>query len=86
MTQTVRFTLDEGIADVQARLVTQAFEDIAVVPLRRPDQADGQALVGEITPPARPFRFVVTGRTPEGLAFQRVHAPLFEPGAAPAQQ
>ncbi len=86
VTQTVRFTVDEGIADVQARLVTQAFEDIAVVPLRRPDQADGPALVGEITPPARPFRFVVTGRTAEGLVFQRVHPPLFELGAAPGRQ
>jgi hypothetical protein len=68
--------------DVHARLVTQGFQDLGAIPLRVVRDEIGEEFVGELTPPARPFRLVVTGRDPEGLPFQRVHAPLFDPAPA----
>jgi hypothetical protein len=80
--QVVRFRVD-GARDVRARLVTQGFQDLAPIALRsEPDGAGGETFAGEILPTARSFRVVVSGRDAEGLAFQRVHAPLFEPAPA----
>jgi hypothetical protein len=75
----LRFSAPADAHDVHARLVTQGFQDVAAIPLRLVRDETGEDFVGELTPPARPFRLVVTGRDPDGLFFQRVHAPLFEP-------
>ena len=64
---------------MQARLVTQGFQDLAAIPLRIVRDETGEEFVGELMPPARSFRLVVTGRDADGLPFQRVHAPLFDP-------
>jgi hypothetical protein len=74
-----RFSARTDAQDVQARLVTQGFQDMAAIPLRIVRDETGEDFVGELVLPTRPFRLVVTGRNAEGLPFQRVHAPLFEP-------
>ncbi len=75
----LRFSAGADARDVHARLVTQGFQDLAAIPLRFVRDEAGEEFAGEMTPPARPFRFVVTGRDADGLPFQRVHAPLFDP-------
>jgi hypothetical protein len=77
--QQVRFHVGADVGEVQARLVTQGFVDVGVVPLRRERSDTWDEFVGEMTPPARTFRLVVSGRDSDGLPFQRVHAPLFDP-------
>ena len=74
-----RFSAGPDAQDVQARLVTQGFQDMAAIPLRIVRDETGEDFVGELVLPTRPVRLVVTGRNAEGLPFQRVHAPLFEP-------
>jgi hypothetical protein len=75
----VRFSASTDARDVHARLVTQGFQDLGAIPLRIVRDETGVSFVGELTPPARPFRLVITGRDPDGLAFQRVHAALLDP-------
>jgi hypothetical protein len=75
----LRFSARTDAQDVQARLVTQGFQDLAAIPLRIVRDETGEDFVGELMPPARSFRLVVTGRAADGLPFQRVHAPLFDP-------
>jgi hypothetical protein len=81
--QVLRFRVGGDARDVTARLVTQAFQNLALVPLRVETSDTGDEFIGEVTPPVRPFRLVVSGSDADGLPFQRVHAPLFEP-ATPA--
>ena len=78
----VRFSASADARDVHARLVTQGFQDLGAIPLRIVRDETGEDFVGELTPPARPFRLVVTGRDAEGRPFQRVHAPLLDPALA----
>jgi hypothetical protein len=69
-----------SMSDVRARLVTSAFEEITTLPLRGSSSgANEHEFVAQVTPPATPFRIVVSGIDAIGLPFQRVHAPLFEP-------
>ena len=75
----LRFSASPEARDVHARLVTQGFQDLGAVPLRIVRDDTGEQFAGEITPPARPFRLVVTGHDGAGFPFQRVHAPLFDP-------
>ena len=77
--QVLRFRLGTGAQDVSARLVTQGFQDLAAIPLRTESGDAGEEFVGDIMPRGRPFRLVVRGRDADGLQFQRVHAPLFDP-------
>jgi len=78
--QTLAIGVSGTISDVRARLVTSAFEQIMPLPLREsPSGATDREFVAQVTPPATPFRVVVSGVDALGLPFQRVHAPLFEP-------
>ena len=50
----LRFSARTDAQDVQARLVTQGFQDLAAIPLRIVRDETGEDFVGELTPPARP--------------------------------
>ena len=79
LARVLRFSARTDAQDVHGRLVTQGFQDIAAIPLRIVRDETGEDFVGDLVLPARPFRLVVTGRDVDGLPFQRVHAPLFDP-------
>jgi hypothetical protein len=79
LARVLRFSARTDAQDVHARLVTQGFQDMAAIPLRIVRDETGEDFVGDLVLPARPFRLVVTGRDADGLPFQRVHAPLFDP-------
>lgn len=82
--QWIAIEVTGSLSDVRARLVTSAFENLATLHLRESSGAiEPGALehefLAQVTPPATPFRVVVSGFDAAGLPFQRVHAPLFEP-------
>jgi hypothetical protein len=81
--QGLRFRLDGETRDVGARIVTQDFQDLAPIALRAERDDTGETFAGDVVPSARAFRVVVSGRDADGLPFQRVHAPLFEPAPLP---
>ena len=76
----LRITVSGRLADVRARLVTPAFNDLQPLTLRPTESADdSQVFLAEFSPPRSPFRLVVSGADDRGLPLQRVHPPLLEP-------
>lgn len=71
----VRLRVRGDVQDVQASIVSGAFKTIARLALT-PDEGE-HAYVARFSPGAGGFRIAVTGRDPQGVAFQRVSAPLF---------
>jgi hypothetical protein len=73
----VRITLAGRASRVEASLVNAAFRTIAPLELTAVDGEN--TYLSRFTPGAEGFRVVVTGMDASGVAFQRVHAPLFTP-------
>jgi hypothetical protein len=73
----VRISLNGRATDFQASLVDAAFKRIAPLTLA-PRDTNG-AYLARFTPGPEGFRVMVEGRNADGVAFQRVHAPLFSP-------
>lgn len=64
--------------EIRGSLVSGEFRKMADLPLERGD-AEG-SYVSRFTPGAESFRVMIAGTDAEGVAFQRVHAPLLTPG------
>ena len=62
------------VTDIRASLVSGEFRKIADLPLEAGD-TEG-SYVSRFTPGAQGFRVLITGKDAEGVAFQRLHAPL----------
>ena len=72
---TVRIFVGGKASDVKASLVSGEFRRIAELPL---EAGDGFYL-SRFTPGADGFRILIEGKDADGVAFQRLHAPLFAP-------
>jgi hypothetical protein len=73
----VKIHVSGKVSGVKAALMSGEFRRIAELPLET-GEADG-AYVSRLTPRAEGFRILVTGTTVEGVAFQRLTAPLLTP-------
>ena len=73
----VRIGLSGHATQVTASLVNGAFRRIAPLPLRAGETES--SYVSRFTPGTEGFRVLVEGKDPDGVPFQRVHAPLFTP-------
>jgi hypothetical protein len=73
----VRIGLSGHATQVAASLVNGAFRRIATLPLRAGDTES--SYVSRFTPAAEGFRVLIEGKDADGVPFQRVHAPLFNP-------
>ena len=73
----MRIRMAGGPSDVRASLVNGTFQRVTDLPLAA-DDVEG-TLVSRFTPGVGGFRVLVTGRDPQGNAFQRVSAPLLTP-------
>ena len=71
----VKINISGAATDVQGAIVNAAFRRIAPLTLTAGD-TEG-SYVGRFTPGAQGFRVMIEGKTPDGVPFQRVHAPLF---------
>ena len=75
----LRITVSGRLADVRARLVTAAFDDLLQLTVRLAESTDdSQVFLAEFSAPRSPFRLVVSGADDRGLPLQRVHPPLLE--------
>ena len=70
----VRLHLTGKVAEIRASLVTGESRRLVELPLEAGD-TDGSYL-SRFTPGAEPFRILVAGKDADGVAFQRMHAPL----------
>jgi len=73
----VRITISGRAADVQASIVDAAFRRTAPLTLTAGEAAG--SYVSRFTPGTLGFRVMIEGKDSTGVAFQRVHAPLFTP-------
>ena len=73
----VRVRISGDVTDVQASIVNGASKKIATLP-READESP-ESYVSRFTPGAEGFRLLITGKDAEGLAFQRMSAPLISP-------
>ena len=71
----VLIQLDGATTQLEVSLVDATFKKIAPLPLT-PGPTEG-AYLSRFTPGAAPFRVLVEGKDANGVAFQRLHAPLF---------
>ena len=72
---TVRIYVGGKPSEIKASLVSGEFRRIAELPL---EAGDGFYL-SRCTPGADGFRILIEGKDADGVAFQRMHAPLFAP-------
>jgi hypothetical protein len=72
---TVRIYVGGKPSEVKASLVSGEFRRIAELPV---EPGDG-FYVSHFTPGADGFRILIEGKDADGVAFQRLHAPLFAP-------
>jgi hypothetical protein len=72
---TVRIYVGGKASEVKASLVSGEFRRMAELPL---EAGDG-FYVSRFTPGAEGFRILIEGKDADGVAFQRLHAPLFAP-------
>ena len=70
----VRIRMSGKASEIRASLVSAEFRRIADLPLEAGETEGFYA--SRFTPGAQGFRVVVTGKDAEGIAFQRMHAPL----------
>ena len=70
----VRMQISGKVTDIQASVVSGEFRKIADLPLD-PGETDG-SYVSRFTPGPQGFRVMIAGKDAEGVAFQRLHAPL----------
>ena len=73
----VRIRVGGRPADVRASIVSGTFQPITDLPLAR-DDSEG-VYTSRFTPGPEGFRVLVAGKGPDGLAIQRMYAPLFVP-------
>ena len=74
---TLRMRLSGRASDLRASVVSGQFIVLAELPLA-PSEIEG-TYVSQFTPGAEAFRLVVTGKDANGVAFQRMSAPLVTP-------
>ena len=70
----VRLHVTGKVAEIRASLVTGESRRLVDLPLEA-GETDGSYL-SRFTPGAEPFRILVAGKNADGVAFQRMHAPL----------
>lgn len=70
----VRMRISGKFTEIRASLVSGEFRRIADLPLEAGD-TEG-SYVSRFTPGAQGFRVLIAGKDAEGVAFQRLHAPL----------
>jgi hypothetical protein len=70
----VRIHLSGKVAEISASLVTGESRRLVELPLEA-GETDG-SYQSRFTPGAEPFRILVAGKNADGVAFQRMHAPL----------
>jgi hypothetical protein len=73
----LRVRMSGDVTDVQASMVNGALKRIATLPREAGESAD--LYVSHFTPGAEGFRLLIVGKDAEGLAFQRMSAPLITP-------
>ncbi len=73
----VRIQISGPAADIRASLVSGVLQRVAALGLAS-GETDG-SYVARLTPPPDSFRLLITGTDAQGLAFQRMHAPLLTP-------
>jgi len=76
---TLRIRMSGPAATLRASLVTGTFQKLADLPLSAADTAG--LYVSRLTPGLEAFRILVAGTDPDGVPFQRMHAPLLAPQA-----
>lgn len=74
---TVRVRISGDVTDVRGSIVNGALKRIAPLPREAGDAAE--LYVSRFTPGAEGFRLLIVGKDSEGLAFQRMTAPLLTP-------
>ncbi len=70
----MRLHVTGKVAEIRASLVTGELRRLVDLPLEA-GETDGSYL-SRFTPGAEPFRILVAGKDADGVAFQRMHAPL----------
>jgi hypothetical protein len=74
----VRVRMSGDVTDVQASIVNGALKRIATLPREAGETAE--LYVSHFTPGVEGFRLLIVGKDTEGLAFQRMSAPLITAG------
>ena len=74
----VRVRMSGDVTDVQASIVNGALKRIATLPREAGETAEWY--VSHFTPGVEGFRLLIVGKDTEGLAFQRMSAPLMTAG------
>jgi len=74
---TVRVRISGDVTDVQGSIVNGASKRIATLP--REAGETPELYVSRFTPTSEGFRLLIAGKDSEGLAFQRMTAPLISP-------
>jgi len=74
---TVRLGIGGRVSDVHATLVSGQFVSLADLPLAA-GESEG-SYVARFTPGTEPFRVLITGKDADGIAVQRMSAPLIAP-------
>ena len=73
----VKIRLRGRTREIRASIVSSVFLPVAPLPLER-DEADGSYL-SRFTPGSEGFRVLIVGKDDDGVAFQRMYAPLMTP-------
>jgi hypothetical protein len=73
----LRIQISGTFTDIRASLVSAEFRTIVDLPLEADDRAG--SYMSRFTPNAQHFRVLIAGKDAQGVAFQRLHAPLLTP-------